>query len=75
MLRAKALYSEKVQEVSELQSKIKHITKVSSMWLANYFFIIDFQIFYCICTIFFSSCMHPQEQLLLERKIQKALTA
>ena len=28
MMRAKALYSEKVQEVAELQSKIKHITKV-----------------------------------------------
>ena len=29
MMRAKALYSEKVQEVTELQSKIKHITKVT----------------------------------------------
>jgi hypothetical protein len=31
MMRAKALYGEKVQEVAELQSKIKHITKVRAV--------------------------------------------
>lgn len=32
MMRAKALYSEKVQEVAELQSKIKHIAKVRVLY-------------------------------------------
>ena len=53
MMRAKALYSEKVQEVAELQSKIKHITKVNiTLYMDSKHMYVYCNMYVFYCTLF-----------------------